>query len=613
MKAAYIIPLTRLPSHLEGFDYSIPADAETIITAGSIVEVLLRNRKTKGVVFKIHDNATHTLKPVGRVMQPECAISQNDLRFLEWFSSYYAVSLSVAALQMAPFLDGTYGNADSEQRSNAQQPTLVYSPSYFQRIDECRRIIQELKEQNKQTLIICPTIASVCMLTHELSDTVPDGRIAVIHSGLGKPLFRKNAQALRDGTALVGIGTRMLSFAPCASLGSVILHDAQRQEHKQYDSHPRCDSRVVALARANVEGARAYISSAAPRLEEWVEKDTNFTHQELPAHTTATVIDLSDEMRNENYSFISDHLAGLIEKNLHEQKKSFLVLSAKGYSRLVMCAACSYIFTCDSCKGLPRYSKSAASLMCAACSASQPLPGSCPQCKGMRYAFPGLGREKIVSYLRQLFPDASIGEMAASRKQTNSTPSITIGPASLYSDYSHEYSPLGLLGFIAGDPVISMADIRATERQWQADAACISVASSQKADIVIQSFNSRSRFIQTLAKMDFSSFATDELAIRHDCKQPPFSRIVRVFPSARAKVSDADFKEVKSRFETIARSSSQPRIAIAETISQKSKESHKELVITIDMRYHPLQLLPDSLLKTLRSLPKGFLHDIDPL
>ncbi|MBI4250560.1 hypothetical protein HY622_03150 [Candidatus Uhrbacteria bacterium] len=613
MKAAYIIPLTRLPSHLEGFDYSIPADVETIITAGSIVEVHLRNRKTKGIVFKIHDSAIQTLKPIGKVMPPECAISQSDLQFLEWFSSYYAVSLSVAALQMTPFLDGTYGNADNEQRSNTQRPTLVYSPSYHLRIDHYRQTIQELQGQNKQVLIICPTIASVYMLTRELSDTFPENQIAVVHSGLGKPLFRKNAQTLRDGTALIGIGTRMLSFAPCASLGAVILHDAERQEHKQYDSHPRSDSRVVAFARATIEGARAYITSAAPRLEEWVEKDKSLIYQELPADINTTVIDLSDEMRNENYSFISDHLAGLIEKNLREQKKSFLVLSAKGFSRLVMCAACSYIFTCDSCKGLPRYSKTTSSLICSTCSASRPLPETCPQCKGMHYIFPGLGREKIVSYLRQLFPHTSIGEATVSGKEANSMPSIAIGYASLYSDYPHAYSPLGLLGFIAADPVISMADIRATERQWQADAACMSVASSQKADIVIQAFNSRSRFIQTLAKMDFPSFASNELAIRQGCKQPPFSRIVRVFPSARAKVSDADRMEVRSRFEKIASSSPQPFITITESTSQKSKGELKELVMTIEMRYHPLQLLPDSLLKTLRSLPKGFLHDIDPL
>ncbi|MBI2484256.1 hypothetical protein HYV71_03675 [Candidatus Uhrbacteria bacterium] len=625
MKAAYIIPLTRLPSHLEGFDYSIPSDAENTIREGGIVEVLLRNRKTMGIVYYIHESDQRALKPITQVMPPKCAISYQDLQLIKWLSSWYAVSPNAAALQMAPFLYGTYGIAKDEhvhslrsaesdyKRSNNLQPVLSYSPSRDERIEYYRRTIQEYTIAGMQTLILCPTIASVYQLARELSQSITRERLAIVHSALGKPAFRKNAQALRDGTALVGIGTRMLVFAPCSSLGYVIMHDSERIEHKQYDSNPRVDGRIVAVAKASIENAQICFSSTAPRLEEWHQRNQFFLSQEIPAQIHASVVNLTDELRNENYSFISDHLIARIEQTIREQKKTYLVVRGSGYSRLVMCASCSYLFPCVSCDRLPRYSQTTACLECSACSVSQQLPAVCPQCKGSEYKFPGIGREKIISYIKKQFPRSSVGEASKLNKQSREVFSITIGTAYSFLDTVQTHSPFGLLAFVAADPVLSMEDVRACERQWQASAACMSLAASLEADIVIQSFRPHSRFIQTLAKMDFETFARDELVARKECKQPPYVRIIRVFQSSRAQVTKEMFAEVKSRLEAIVQKSTSPRISINEIAVKRKNRDVKELVITVEMSYHPSHLLPDELLKTLRSLPNGFMHDIDPL
>lgn len=612
MKAAYIIPLTRLPSHLEGFDYSIPPDAEGVISEGSVVEVMLRNRKTKGIVFSIHESHLQTLKPIAKVLPPECAVSQQDRQFIEWLSSWYAISLSAAALQMALFLDGTHGDFKTNHQSTVPQPILLYSPSCDTRIDLYRNEIRQQSAGGRQTLIICPTIASVYQLERELSNSGQGSKIAIVHSALGKPAFRANVQALRDGTALVGIGTRMLIFAPCASLGCMILHDSERLEHKQYDSHPRLDGRIVALARARIAHAQAYISSAAPRLEEWQQKNEFFSYRAIPADIQASIMNLSDEVRNGNYSFISDNLIASIEKTFRERKKIFLVLSGSGYSRFVTCASCSYLFPCASCDRLPRYSQTTMTLDCSACSSSQGLPAVCPQCKGSEYTFPGLGREKIISSLKRKFPQVLIGEAPSSKRQLRGDFVVTVGSPYSFVDYSQDYSPLGLLAFIVADPVVSMTDFRACERQWQASAACMSHASSSKADIIIQSFHPQSPYIQTLARMDFETFADQELVIRKENMQPPFARVVRIFPSARTQVSEGMFTDVKSRLEIAARESLSTQMTVSEARAKKSKNDAAELVITIDMRYHPSHPLPDSLLKILRSLPKGFMHDIDP-
>ncbi|MBI4272291.1 hypothetical protein HY621_00350 [Candidatus Uhrbacteria bacterium] len=600
MESAFVIPFARLPRTLGGFDYKIPLSLKEKIIEGSIVQISLRNKKLWGFVEAIRPSRYPSLKPIIDVASPERIVRRQDRELIRWFSDYYCVSRGTAALQWAPFFQQPYKSLSVvsswlyEPKEN-QKPTLLRAVFEKDKMAFVVDMIEYALGRHGQILILLPTISEVKRIAQQLKNSYPD--LICIHSGLKTRVLRDQSIHASEGRAPIVIGTRLAVFTPLPALACIVLDGQERMEYKQYDANPRYDARDVALQRAKIEGIKMVFSSVAPRLEEMEEKHI-FEEKKYGGSISCQIIGLEEEFRNKNYSFISDALRKKIEETVEKKKTVSLILNRTGYSRMVSCTTCQYVFSCEECKGIPRYSSSHAVLICSKCDLTSDIPAQCPACRGHDYTFPGLGIEKILSSIIKIF-----GEGIGS--------SLTVETS--FAFQQREISNLGLLGFIACDPILSLSDFRSWERQWQSYGQCIQRGIAQSAEILIQAISPSNIFIQSLARLDYDAFTRAELLVRKKGNWPPYSQLIKIMPTSAGKKTAISFDALLEDIKSLQKNPAMPPYSVMPLSKKEKQTSWTEALIKIHSLHTPLTPLPVPLKEYIKKLPEGVIVDIDPV
>lgn len=603
-KCVLVIPFVRLPRGLKGFDYLIDESLHGSIALGSVVQVPLRNKKVWGVINAIHASCRANIKPILQIAVASASVSREDRTLINWFSEYYFVSPSTAALQWAPFFIASATSKEKffQKKTTAihlrdleQFPEIARYYSQSDRIVHLEKMITECLRDNGQILILVPTIGESERLKVILEIKYRDA-IAILHSALPAKIFQRNSIDAREGSAAIVIGTRLAVFTPMKNLRAIALDQSDRIEYKQYDANPRYDTRTVALMRAHLLGARIAFSTVAPRLEE-LHPQNAFLFSEQGIAPSCAIVGLEEEFRNNNYSFISDALKEKISETIARNKKVCLVLNKTGYSRMVACGTCHSVFTCEQCNAVPRYSSQKSVLMCSQCELEQSLPARCPFCKGHEYTFPGIGIEKI---------NLSIKKLWGSRAESF----ISVGTS--FAFQQSDVANVGLLGCIASDPVVSLWEFRSCERQWQSYAQCIHLALSRGAEIIIQAISPTSIFIQSLSRLDYALFAKEELASRRKGNWPPYARLIKIMLKRSANSGTVSLDSIISDIKRLAAESSLP-VDVVPLLSTRKKKQSSQILIKLKAAYQPLSPIPDALKKYLSALPEEMSIDIDPV
>jgi len=84
------------------FTYSVPESLSREITPGSLVEVPLRNKKYRGLIFRTHqEKPTYTTKDVIKIF-PGTVLAEWQLKLIEQVAEYYCTSLEAVAKLFLP-------------------------------------------------------------------------------------------------------------------------------------------------------------------------------------------------------------------------------------------------------------------------------------------------------------------------------------------------------------------------------------------------------------------------------------------------------------------------------------------------------------------------------
>ncbi len=600
MESAFVIPFIRLPRALGGFDYEIPFSLKESVRPGSIVQIPLRNKKIWGFVEEIRPSRYPSLKPIIAVADPQRMISASDRALMKWFSDYYGVSRGTGALQWAPFFLQPYHSslafaASLTASEQDQKPTLVRYVLQKDRMATMVNMIEYAQEKQGQILILLPTISEVERTAQQLKNLYSD--LICINSGLKSSVLRAQSIQASEGTVKIIIGTRLAVFTPLPALVCIVLDGQERMEYKQYDANPRYDARDVALQRTKIEGIKVIFSSVAPRLEEMEAKHI-FEEKKYDGKITCQVIGLEEEFCNKNYSFVSDALRIKIEETIAKKKTVSLILNRTGYSRMVTCTSCQYVFSCEQCSNIPRYSSSNATLVCSQCDMARDIPTRCPVCQGHEYTFPGLGIEKIFSSIKKIF---GIDISSSLIVETS------------FAFQQRDISNLGLLGFISCDPILSLSDFRSWERQWQSYGQCIGRAISQDAEILIQAMVPSNIFIQSLAHLDYDAFVKAELLTRKQGNWPPYSRLIKIMPTSTGKKNNASFDTILADVKNLKGNPAMPAYSVMPLSKREKQKQWTEVLIKINSPYKHGTALPSPLKDYIKKLPEGVIVDIDPV
>jgi primosomal protein N' (replication factor Y) len=616
-----------------------------------------------------------TLKKIGKVLELNF-LTKNQLTLAKHISDYYIISLGVVLKNFVPKRSKTrdkkpsfassFAKATTDKKATAgKQETeniilteeqdsavkkitregtdkfLLFGPAGSGKTEVYIHSILELKKQNPQSqfLILVPEKTLTPQALERYGAYFPEKEIALISSNLSKGAFYANWQRIKSGEAKIIIGTRMAVFAPFQKLALIVIDEEQDMSFKQWDMNPRYDARTVAEELTKLYGCRIVRGSATPSTETYFKTQNghynlltlsdsyhpkNSTAQKV--RSTIELVDMKKERwsslpagRHGNYSCISKKLKSEIAYALKNNLQTILFINRQGMSTFSVCNNCKTVLKCPNCDRALIYTNSREH-KCSHCSFVASAIPSCSKCHGIEFRNVGLGTQKVEKEVKDFFPGARILRLdstsakekdfqkIAYEKFSRGEIDVLIGTQMITKGW--DLPRMSLVGVIDADNMLTLPDFRTGEKAWQNLVQLAGRVSRPGARfpgrIIIQTYHPENKLLSLIAQNDYQSFYEQELPDRELLEYPPFGKI------AKLVFEDYNQKRVASETERVY------NLLAEENANLKISSPDDSFVPKIRGRYRRQIIikfqkqLPQKILTALRSLPTGWVVDIDP-
>ena len=257
------------------------------------------------------------------------------------------------------------------------------------------------------------------------------------------------------------------------------------------------------------------------------------------------VVDMKEELKYGNRSFLSNRLKLQIEEEIKNNNQVILFLNRRGYSSFVSCRECGYVFKCKHCDISLTYHKKQNIGKCHYCGYEEVIPQKCPECESKYVKAFGLGTEKIEEEIKQIFEGVRVLRLdkdTTSQKHElenilnkfqNREADILIGTQMISKglDFNH----VTLVGILSADMMLNFPDFKSFENTFQLVTQVSGRAgrSEKEGKVILQTYDSQSSVIKRIVDYDFEGFYEDEIKIRKLFNYTPFNNMLSVVISGK--------------------------------------------------------------------------------
>ncbi len=639
---ADVVPLVPLPGgRRDSYSYL----SETAIPFGSVVRIPFGPRAIRGIVVRCEAIAAETLparlKRVTGIIAASF-LTEHQLMLARHISETCFTSLGRTLNHFLP-----KAVAERTKKTENKEPKKRFVPTTPER-DIIGAIMNSAKKHliaeadaetmfhvtlgvhkkrkaTEQILILFPELIALPDAHAFFRERIPAASLAMLHSKLSDGAFFSAWERIRSGEATIVIGTRQALFAPFRNLAAIfILDEEEAIGYKQWDMSPRYDARSVAIALADLHGAKTVSASPTPSLETTVhirKKRLVPVTKPLPeAKEPFTFVDMRQERYKKNYSIFSEALTAEIRWMNRQGKQSLLIGSRSGIDSFSVCTECKTVPHCPTDDRALRSTREG-NFRCPVCTYRTATFPRCAKCGSLSFRSVGSGTEKIEREARKLFPGMKVvrvGEKAYSVANFEAETlavkdaDIVIGTASIL-----HLPILPTAGFIAimdADNFLSFPDFRADEKFLGILAHGFLTATRHWAygKVFIQAFAPEKKPFSSIRDHGMTKVRETILTDREALGYPPFT--------AAWKLTVQDASKEKSLTE--AGKQQEAFLAIADTLKGvRVSPVNAPLVPLVrgKYRHHFIIRLPDSdplpdpLRKAITALPSSWMVEPDPL
>ena len=507
--------------------------------------------------------------------------------------------------------------------SKSRKPAFLHMPA----APSLRVIAGAIRSLPKgsQSLILVPEILAIPMASEFLRETFGQKRVSVLHSKLAPGAFFAAWERVRSGETDIVIGTRQALFAPFHDLALVaLLDEAEAVGYKQWDMSPRYDGRRVAETLAGMHDAHLVFSGEIPesgielRVEERSIRMLSLVRPEAP--TEVVLVDMRQERWKKNYSLFSEMLRYEIGNTRKRGDSVLLIASRGGLDTFSVCESCKHIPRCPDCDRALRSSREG-HFFCPACAYRTTEFPRCEKCGSMSFRNVGAGTEKIEREAKRFFPGSRVVRVEeASRRKSGSVEDavadareadIIVGTPAVLN--VGQLPKVSLVAIMDAENLLSFPDFQADERfvRIVGRAKCLA-GSGGKGMFLLQSYHPERELFQSVANGNESAFLAKSSEDRRALRYPPFYTLFRV--SFRDPDESAASESAEHAYTLLAHEAEAlPLVRVSpprRPISAKTRGRYERTILISVARGEPF---PESLSRTLRSLPKGWIFDPDPL
>ena len=466
--------------------------------------------------------------------------------------------------EQAEALSSITGALDASFASGSTRPStpitarsfLLHGVTGSGKTEVYLRAIDHAIRQGKRAIFLVPEIA-LTPQTVERVNAWFAGRVALLHSG--QTARRKFDQwwEIRGGDVDVVVGPRSALFAPVDNLGIIVIDEEHEWTYKQEDAAPLYHARPAALELARRTGAVVVLGSATPSVESYYHASRGRLKllslprrvaggqsangaSPAPSLAQVTVCDMRQELRRGNRSIFSNALSSALRECLDDGHQAILFLNRRGSSSIVQCRDCGYVASCRRCSTPLTYHAGPARLQCHQCNLSRRPLRRCRDCRGNRIRQLGVGTERVVSEIREMFPGVTVdrldsdaarsagaAEEAVGRLASGET-QVLVGTQMVAKGL--DVPNVTLVGVVLADIGLHVPDFRAGERAF--DLLCQVAGRAGRGDapgrVFVQTYNPDHYAIQAGANQDYLEMYEQEIESRRRLGYPPFNQLAHV-------------------------------------------------------------------------------------
>ncbi len=282
---------------------------------------------------------------------------------------------------------------------NGYSVSLLYGVTGSGKTQVFLKAADDVVAMGRGVIVMVPEIA-LTPQTISIFTARYGNRVAVIHSAMSQRERMNEWRRIKNGEALVAVGTRSAAFAPFSNLGLVIIDEEQEHTYKSEQS-PKFHARDVAKFRCAYHGAVLVLASATPSVESYCAAVSG-KYKLLPLKKRygkavlpkVTVVDMRNEFHGGNRSVLSRELLDRLSETLQKKQQAILLMNRRGYNTYVSCPNCGDVVTCPNCSISMIYHAANGRLMCHYCGYSVPYTQKCQKCGGEHMKYLGVGTQK---------------------------------------------------------------------------------------------------------------------------------------------------------------------------------------------------------------------------
>ena len=362
--------------------------------------------------------------------------------------------------------------------------------------------------------------------------------------------------------------------------------------------------------------ATVVLGSATPSIDSYymaqtgryqlLEMTQRVKNQALP---TCEVVDLRQELRDGNRSILSKRLQELMEDRLEKKQQTMLFLNRRGVSGFISCRACGYVVKCPHCD-VSLSQHAGGRMVCHYCGYEERQPKVCPSCGSKYLGGFKAGTQKIEMLVKQRFPQARVLRMDFDTTRTkDSYEKILQAVASQEADIligtqmivkGHDFPNVTLVGVLAADMSLHVADYHAAERTFQLLTQAVGRAGRGQlpGQAVIQTYDPEHFAIQTAKAQDYESFYQHEIAYRKMMHYPPIWNMLLVHCMGKnEQITQQTAQLMADKLQSAIKRSNRPVLLVgpADATIAKVNDIYRKVLYMKAADYQTLEALKDAL------------------
>lgn len=402
------------------------------------------------------------------------------------------------------------------------------------------RAIERVVREGGRAIVLVPEISLTPQTARRFEEVFGD-RVAVLHSALSDRERFDAWQAAMRGEVDVIVGARSAVFAPLPDVRLIVVDEAHETAYKQ-DSVPRYHAVAVARERMRAANGMVLLGSATPSLESWdaVQSERlacatlreRATKLPLPA---VRVVDMAAEFEAGNRRIFGADLSQALADRLERGEKSVLFVNRRGSGGFLLCRSCGDVPQCERCSVSLAVHRAERLLRCHYCDLQRAIPTICLACGEANVKEFGVGTERVAEEVNRLFPNARIvrmdsdtttrvGDHARLLDAFGSTGDVLVGTQMVAKGL--DYPTVTLVGVVAADVGLHVADFRASERTFGLIAqVCGRSGRARPGEAIVQTYAPEHPAIVYARAHDYEGFAAHELVERRELGYPPAKRL----------------------------------------------------------------------------------------